>query len=70
MSAVTVSISLTKAQQGKLYMQNMQRGERIKELKAGLRRVIELAEAAGNWEIATAAKAALEAPRPDRKESP
>lgn len=60
MSNVTVSISLTKAQQGKLYMQNMRRGERIKELTAGLRKVVELAEAANNWEIATAAKAALE----------
>jgi hypothetical protein len=63
MSGVTVSISLTKAQQGKLYMQNMQRGDRIKELKASLRRVVEMAEAAGNWEIALAAKAALEPQR-------
>jgi hypothetical protein len=65
MSGVTVSVSLTKAQQGKLYMQNMQRGDRIKALKAGLLRVIELAEASGNFEIATAAKAALEPATPE-----
>jgi hypothetical protein len=65
MSGVTVSISLTKAQQGKLYMQNMQRGERIQQYRAGVKRIAELAEAAGNWEIATAAKALLEVPKKD-----
>lgn len=63
MSGVTVSISLTKKQQGDLYMQNMRRGERIKEYRAGVKRIAELAEAAGSWEIATAAKALLEVPK-------
>jgi hypothetical protein len=63
MSGATVSISLTKKQQGDLYMQNMQRGERIKEYRAGVKRIVGLAEAAGNWEIAIAAKALLEVPK-------
>lgn len=62
MSKVTVEISLTKKQQGALYMQNMQRGERIKQYRTGVKRLLELAEAAQNWEIATAAKALLEVP--------
>jgi hypothetical protein len=65
MSGVTVSISLTKKQQGDLYMQNMQRGERIKQYRAGVKRIVEMAEAAGNFEILTAAKALLEVPKKD-----
>lgn len=63
MSNVTVEISLTKKQQGALYMQNMQRGERMNQYRAGVKRILELAEAAQNWEIVTAAKALLEAPK-------
>ena len=62
MSDVTVSISLTKKQQGDLYMQNMRRGDRIKEYRAGVKRIAQMAEEAGNWEIFTAAKALLESP--------
>lgn len=65
MSDVTASISLTKAQQGKLYMQNLQRGERIAELRAGLKRISEMAEATQNFEILTAAKALLEPVKKD-----
>jgi len=60
MSDVSVSISLTKKQQGELYMQNMRRGDRIREYRAGVRRIVDLAEAAGVIEIVFAAKALLE----------
>jgi heme oxygenase len=60
MSGVTVSISLTRKQQGQLYMQNMRRGERIREFRAGLKRIIELADEAENFAISAAAKALLE----------
>lgn len=63
MSDVTVSISLTRKQQGELYMQNMRRGERIKELRAGLRTIIAMAEESRNFEIITKAKALLEVPK-------
>jgi hypothetical protein len=63
MSGVTVSISLTKAQQGALYMQNNKRGERIKELRAGLREIVKLADESGQWAIATKARALLEVPK-------
>lgn len=62
MSDVTVSISLTKAQQGKLYIQNMKRGERIVQLKDGLREIVKMADACGQFEIATKARALLEKP--------
>lgn len=36
MSGVIVSISLTRAQQGKMYMQNLAQADQIKELKGTL----------------------------------
>lgn len=63
MGNVTVSISLTKAQQGALYMQNNKRGDRIKELRAGLREIVKLADESGQSDIATKARALLVVPR-------
>jgi hypothetical protein len=62
---VEVSISITKKQAGKLYMDHMRRGRIIKNLRHGLNEIIALceAEAPANslaWQIATKAKAAIE----------
>lgn len=66
MSNVSVSIKLTQAQAGKLYMGYLKRGERIKELKDALRRIEKMAEEAKDFSIVTAARAALES---SKKES-
>jgi hypothetical protein len=60
MSDVTVSISLSRKEQGALYMKSLRQSDRIKELKEALRRIQKMAEGDKNWEIMTAAKAALE----------
>jgi hypothetical protein len=64
---VTISVNLTRKQQGDLYMQNMCRGDRIKEYRAGVKRILELAEADGNFTIAIAAKALLEIKKEETK---
>jgi hypothetical protein len=65
MSDVSVSIKLTQKEAGKLYMAYQKRGDRIKELRAGLKRVIALAEESKDFAVVTAAKAALEVKSPD-----
>lgn len=60
MSNVSVSIKLTQQQAGKLYMDYLARGDRIKEFRQALKRIVELAEESKDFAILTAAKAALE----------
>lgn len=57
MSGVTVSVSLTKAQQGKLYMDNLKKSDRIKELRGYL---IRIRDQTDDPHIKTIAEAALQ----------
>jgi hypothetical protein len=61
-SNVSVSIKLTQKQTGKLYMDYLARGERIKTMRESLKRIVALAEESKDFAVATAAKAALETP--------
>jgi hypothetical protein len=63
MSGVTVSISLTKAQQGELYMQHERRGRRIQALRVGLREIATMAEEAGAANILAKVQELLEVPK-------
>jgi hypothetical protein len=60
MSDVSVSVKLTQKQAGKLYMDYLARGDRIKALRESLKRIVALAEESKDFTIVTAAKAALE----------
>lgn len=62
MSEVTVSVSLTKKQQGELYMKSIRQADRIKELKTALREIVTMAEAIGAFEIKIKAEATLQPP--------
>lgn len=59
-SNATVSVSLTKKQQGELYMKSLHQGDRIKEMKAALREIIAMAEAIGAFDIKVKAEAVLQ----------
>jgi hypothetical protein len=56
---VEVSIKLTAKETGKLYMNFLERGKRIRKLEEGLRKIISFAEDTENRMVADAAKDAL-----------